>query len=216
MSSARKPTRYSDAELREFQEIVQKKIDKCNAEMMSLREQISELGESMGDDRSDFVDSTISQSEGEMLRTMLYRVEKYYRDLQNAMTRIRNKSYGICMISGELIDKRRLRAVPTTTKSLEVKLKPPKRVIDLVKRENKTSTTPKNKKPVKKAVKSKAKTKKGATAASLLEESEKWQAEAAELTEKEMQAIKDELADGKEVEEVSFKDIPGKQDEAED
>lgn len=56
-----------------------------------------------------------------MLNNMAIRQRMYIKDLENALIRIRNKSYGICSISGQLIDKKRLLAVPTTTKSLEAK-----------------------------------------------------------------------------------------------
>jgi len=57
----------------------------------------------------------------ELLNTMAIRQRKYIQDLDNALVRIRNKTYGICVISGNLIPIERLRAVPTTTKSLTVK-----------------------------------------------------------------------------------------------
>jgi len=56
-----------------------------------------------------------------MLNNMAIRQRMYIKDLENAQVRIRNKSYGICSITGDLIDKKRLLAVPTTTKSLSAK-----------------------------------------------------------------------------------------------
>ena len=56
-----------------------------------------------------------------MLQTMANRQKKHLQDLENALIRVENKSYGICVVTGQLIDKKRLLAVPTTTKSLEAK-----------------------------------------------------------------------------------------------
>ena len=65
-------------------------------------------------------DSSIN-NDVEMLNNMAIRQRRYIKDLENALVRIRNKTYGICIITGELIDKKRLLAVPTTTKSLVAK-----------------------------------------------------------------------------------------------
>lgn len=72
------------------------------------------------------------------------RQRKHVIDLQNALLRVHNKSYGICCITGELIDKRRLLAVPTTTKSLAVKLdggQPKKKIINAVAARPRPSTS---------------------------------------------------------------------------
>ena len=90
--------------------------------MQNLQDQILEITENSGDEHGgDWVDDSSTNTEVEMLNTMAIRQRKYIADLENALIRIRNKTYGICVISGELIDKRRLLAVPTTTKSLVAK-----------------------------------------------------------------------------------------------
>jgi len=71
--------------------------------------------------QSDWVDDSSSSSNLQLLDTMAHRLRKHQRDLKNARLRIQNKSYGICSVSGKLIDKKRLMAVPTTTKSVAVK-----------------------------------------------------------------------------------------------
>jgi len=114
--------RYSDEELAEFQEIIEKKLAMAEEQLESLREQIVEISENTGDEHGgDWVDDSSTNSEIEMLSTMAARQQKYIQDLNNALLRIKNKVYGICVVTGELIDKRRLRAVPTTTKSLTAK-----------------------------------------------------------------------------------------------
>lgn len=115
-------TKYSDSDLAEFKAIIDGKLDKANEQLQSLREQIIDISENSADGfGGDWMDDSSSNSEKEMLHTMANRQKVYIRDLENALVRIRNKTYGICAITGELIDKKRLIAVPTTTKSLNAK-----------------------------------------------------------------------------------------------
>lgn len=114
--------RYSDAELEEFRVVVEKKLELATEQLESLKEQILEMSEKTGDDHGgDWVDDSSINNDMEMLNNMAIRQKKYVQDLNNALLRINNKAYGICVITGELIDKRRLMAVPTTTKSLSAK-----------------------------------------------------------------------------------------------
>jgi RNA polymerase-binding transcription factor DksA len=118
--------RYSDAELEEFKALIESKLEKAKAQLNSLQEQILEIAENSGDDHGvDWMDDSSTGSDVEMLNNMAIRQRRYIQDLQNALIRIRNKVYGICTVTGELIDKKRLRAVPTTTKSLAAKTQPP-------------------------------------------------------------------------------------------
>lgn len=118
--------RYSDAELQEFKALIEGKLEKAQTQLDSLREQILEIAENSGDDHGvDWVDDSSTGNDVEMLNNMAIRQRRYIQDLQNALIRIRNKVYGICTVTGELIDKKRLRAVPTTTKSLAAKTQPP-------------------------------------------------------------------------------------------
>lgn len=114
--------RYSDAELEEFKQLITAKLEKATAQYSSLIEQIKEITENTsGDFTKDITDFSSSQIEVEMLNSMATRQKLYIQDLQNALVRIRNKSYGICSVTGELIEKKRLLAVPTTTKSVQAK-----------------------------------------------------------------------------------------------
>ncbi len=114
--------RYSDSELEEFKAIVEKKLAKAQEELQYLLEQILEITENSGDDHGgDWMDDSSINNDIEFLNNMAIRQRKYVQDLENALIRIRNKTYGICMSTGQLIDKRRLLAVPTATKSVEAK-----------------------------------------------------------------------------------------------
>jgi RNA polymerase-binding protein DksA len=114
--------RYSDQELKEFRELIDKKLDHAKEQLQNLQDQILEITENSGDEHGgDWVDDSSTNTEVEMLNTMAIRQRKFIADLENALIRIKNKTYGICVITGELIDKRRLLAVPTTTKSLMAK-----------------------------------------------------------------------------------------------
>jgi RNA polymerase-binding transcription factor DksA len=115
-------SRYSDVELAEFKFILEDKLEKAKKQYENLIEQIKEITEnSSGDFTKDLTDFSSSQTEVEMLNTMATRQRSYIQDLQNALIRIRNRSYGICVVTGVLIDKIRLTAVPTTTKSVIAK-----------------------------------------------------------------------------------------------
>lgn len=115
-------TRYSDDDLQEFKNLIDAKLAKANEQLRSLREQIMDLSENSGDSYGgDWIDDSSFNTDREMLHEMANRQRKYIQDLQNALIRIRNKTYGVCSITGELIDRKRLIAVPTTTKSLNAK-----------------------------------------------------------------------------------------------
>ena len=114
--------RYSDKDLEEFKAIIDDKLEKARFQYENLMEQIKEITENTsGDFTKDLTDFSSSQSEVEMLNSMATRQRTFISDLQNALVRIRNKTYGICAVTGELIDKKRLMAVPTTTKSVLAK-----------------------------------------------------------------------------------------------
>ncbi len=115
-------TRYNDSELGEFKELLVKTYQAAKAELEDLRGQILDFSENNEDNfGTDYVDDSSTVNELEMLNNLAIRKRNYIHDLENAMTRIRNKTYGVCAVTGELIDKKRLMAVPTTTKSIEGK-----------------------------------------------------------------------------------------------
>jgi RNA polymerase-binding transcription factor DksA len=116
--------RYSDAELNEFRDIIQKKLDAAKKELAYLQGLITRKDESGGDmDEGRYMtmeDGSVSM-EREQLSQMASRQITFIDHLEKAMMRIENKTYGICRVTGKLIDKARLRAVPHATLSIEAK-----------------------------------------------------------------------------------------------
>jgi RNA polymerase-binding transcription factor DksA len=116
--------RYSDPELNEFREIIQKKLDAAKKELAYLQGLITRKDESGGDmDEGRYMtmeDGSVSM-EREQLSQMASRQITFIDHLEKAMMRIENKTYGICRVTGKLIDKARLRAVPHATLSIEAK-----------------------------------------------------------------------------------------------
>ncbi len=113
--------RYSDAELAEFKKRIDQKLAYAQEDLDFVSNQINDLTENM-ESEGDWMDSSASNTDLELLYVMANRQKKHIGDLQKALVRIEKKSYGICEVTGELIDKRRLFAVPTTSKSLAAKL----------------------------------------------------------------------------------------------
>jgi RNA polymerase-binding transcription factor DksA len=116
--------RYSDADLSEFRDLINKKLDAAKKELNYLQGLITRKDE-MGGDESDnrymtMEDGSISM-EREQLSQMASRQITFIDHLEKAIMRIENKTYGICRITGKLIDKARLRAVPHATLSIEAK-----------------------------------------------------------------------------------------------
>ena len=117
-------TRYSDAELEEFRTIIMEKLDKAKRDYDLLREGISN---SEGNDVSDTSPTFKVMEEGastlskEEVGRLAQRQMKFIQNLQAALIRIKNKTYGICRETGKLISKERLRAVPHATLSIEAK-----------------------------------------------------------------------------------------------
>jgi RNA polymerase-binding transcription factor DksA len=112
--------RYSDQELQVFKEKIEAKLQEAKEYQLSINEQIDNINETLSEE-GDWMDDTASLTDLEMLQMMRHRQQKHIIDLESALQRIHNKSYGICIVSGELIDKKRLLAVPTTTKSMASK-----------------------------------------------------------------------------------------------
>jgi RNA polymerase-binding transcription factor DksA len=116
--------RYSDAELTEFKELVMKKLDTAKKELAYLQGLITRKDEMGGDDTDNrymtMEDGSMSM-EREQLSQMASRQITFIDHLEKALMRIENKTYGICRVTGKLIDKARLRAVPHATLSIEAK-----------------------------------------------------------------------------------------------
>jgi RNA polymerase-binding transcription factor DksA len=117
--------RYSDAELLEFRELIQRKLEAAKKELAYLQGLITRKDDMGGDESENrymtMEDGSISM-EREQLSQMASRQIQYIDHLEKAMMRIENKTYGICRVTGKLIDKARLRAVPHATLSIEAKM----------------------------------------------------------------------------------------------
>ena len=117
--------RYSDADLNEFRELIQRKLEAAKKELAYLQGLITRKDE-MGGDNDDarymtMEDGSMSM-EREQLSQMASRQITFIDHLEKALMRIENKTYGICRVTGKLIDKARLRAVPHATLSIEAKM----------------------------------------------------------------------------------------------
>ena len=116
-------TRYSDAELEEFKQIILAKLEKAQKEYEELKLSISNM------DGNDVTDTSQTLEEGantnfkESFGQLAQRQMKFIQHLQAALVRIENKTYGICRETGKLIPKERLRAVPHATLCIEAKNK---------------------------------------------------------------------------------------------
>ncbi|HEY5407760.1 MAG TPA: TraR/DksA C4-type zinc finger protein [Ginsengibacter sp.] len=117
--------RYSDPELTEFRELITRKLETAKKELGYLQGLITRKDEMGGDDTDNrymtMEDGSLSM-EREQLSQMASRQITFIDHLEKAMMRIENKTYGICRVTGKLIDKARLRAVPHATLSIEAKM----------------------------------------------------------------------------------------------
>lgn len=118
--------RYSDADLAEFKEIILKKIASAEEDLQLLRSTFKNDSNNGTEDTSPtfkaFEEGSETMSKEANVQLAI-RQEKFIRDLKNALLRIENKTYGICRVTGELIQKERLRLVPHATLSIAAKMK---------------------------------------------------------------------------------------------
>jgi RNA polymerase-binding transcription factor DksA len=117
--------RYNDADLLEFRELIQRKLEAAKKELNYLQGLITRKDEMGGDESENrymtMEDGSLSM-EREQLSQMASRQITFIDHLEKAIMRIENKTYGICRVTGKLIDKARLRAVPHATLSIEAKM----------------------------------------------------------------------------------------------
>jgi DnaK suppressor protein len=118
--------RYSDSDLIEFEVLIQDKLKQAKDDLEQLRKSLSHEDDNSTDDTSPTFkmmedgSETMSREETAQLAA---RQEKFIQSLENALVRIKNKTYGICRVTGKLISKERLRLVPHATLSIEAKSK---------------------------------------------------------------------------------------------
>jgi RNA polymerase-binding transcription factor DksA len=114
--------RYNDEELQEFKALIESKLALAKEEAGRTDQQITDLNENgFNQQGGDWYDDSTAHTDLEMLQRMLLRQQRYVTDLHNALLRIQNKTYGICIVTGQLISKERLRLVPHATKSIDGK-----------------------------------------------------------------------------------------------
>lgn len=116
--------RYSDADLQEFKKLILDKIEKAERDLSLINESFINDQNNGTDDTSPTFKAfeegaeTLSKEQNAILAG---RQEKFIRDLKHALIRIENKTYGVCRVTGKLIPKERLMAVPHATLSIEAK-----------------------------------------------------------------------------------------------
>jgi DnaK suppressor protein len=126
MKQETEKTRYSDAELQEFKELILEKLRIAKEELNALASSLSSPNANGTDDTAGTYKTLEDGSatlEKESINQLAARQKKFIEQLEAALVRIENKTYGVCRETGKLIQKERLRAVPHTTLSMEAKLK---------------------------------------------------------------------------------------------
>ena len=123
---AKQKTKYTAKELAQFEKLILEKRDNAQKELDFIRESLLRSNLS-GTDSTQGALKTLEDGadtmEKESLSQLAGRQQKFISNLENALIRIKNGTYGICKDSGKLIDKKRLMAVPHATQSIEAKLK---------------------------------------------------------------------------------------------
>lgn len=120
MSSDNLKTRYSDKELEEFDSLIDDKLKVAHTQLDYYLNQLKELADNP-DAKVKGLDDGLGTMESERISQLARRQKKYIQHLENAKIRIKNKVYGICRVTGKLISKERLKAVPHATLSIEAK-----------------------------------------------------------------------------------------------
>jgi DnaK suppressor protein len=118
--------RYSDEDLKEFAVLISEKLEATRNELNYIKETLSKRNDSGTDNtsgNSKLLEDGADTSERENLSQLAVRLQKFIQQLEAAMVRIKNGTYGICKDTGKLIPKERLRAVPHTQQTIEAKLR---------------------------------------------------------------------------------------------
>ncbi|MBR5349804.1 MAG: TraR/DksA family transcriptional regulator [Prevotella sp.] len=117
-------TRYSDEELQEFKELIEEKLKTVRHDYQAMMRQLMNIDSNDVEDTSPtykvLEEGSTTQSKEELIQ-QTSRLQKFIVGLEAALIRIQNKTYGIDRITGELIPKERLRAVPHATLSVQSK-----------------------------------------------------------------------------------------------
>jgi RNA polymerase-binding transcription factor DksA len=124
LNNTQEKVRYSDEELAEFKELLLERLARARKDLELLNEHVAGKGNNDDDTAPTFKileegSNVLSKEENSQLAARQY---KYIQNLENALVRIENKTYGVCRMTGKLIPKERLRAVPHATLSVEAKM----------------------------------------------------------------------------------------------
>ena len=116
--------RYSDKDLAEFRAIIEEKIKQAKIDLQLIESTFKNDSNNGTDDTSPtfkaFEEGSETMSKEANVQLAI-RQEKFIRDLKNALLRIENKTYGVCRVTGNMIEKERLKLVPHATPSIEAK-----------------------------------------------------------------------------------------------
>ncbi len=126
MEQAKPKNSYSDSELQEFKVLITDKLNSAKEELLNLTSSLSSPNKNGTDDTAGTYKTLEDGSatlEKEQLNQLAARQKKFIENLEAALVRIENKTYGICRETGNLIQKERLMAVPHATLSIAAKLK---------------------------------------------------------------------------------------------
>ena len=121
---SKEKNRYTDGELKEFKELINRKLEEAKEDLMLLQNSLSHNDDHGTDDTGRSFNMMEDGSETlsrEEMAQLAARQEKFIQSLKNALIRIENKTYGICRETGKLIRKERLMLVPHATLSIEAK-----------------------------------------------------------------------------------------------
>ena len=113
--------RYSDQELKEFDILIDEKIKQAEEQLAYYVSQLETIADNADTKIKALDDASIGAAEAEQASELALRQRKYIQHLHNAKLRIMNKVYGVCRVTGKLIPKERLRAVPHATLSIDAK-----------------------------------------------------------------------------------------------
>lgn len=117
--------RYSEEELKEFEAIINQKLEAQRKELAYIKDTLSRKNDSGTDNTGAATKlmEDVDTSEREQMSQSAARLQKFITQLENALIRIKNGTYGVCIDTGKLIPKERLQAVPHTQQTIEAKLR---------------------------------------------------------------------------------------------
>ena len=116
---------YSSEDLKEFEGIIADKLDIAKKELLYIKNSLSKKNDEGTDNTSGtmkLLEDGADTAEKESFTQLAARQQKFIQQLENAMARIKNGTYGVCIDTGKLIPKERLRAVPHTQHTIEAKM----------------------------------------------------------------------------------------------